>query len=104
MSTDTFNIFGRTKERTFKCMISSTDTGEWALIHSIPSLIELDIFDGIFLSDNLPKEESEKLLLRKGIYKCDIHTVSYPSNHQLDPEEWDMDISIDNIELIITLP
>lgn len=101
---DTFNIFGKTKETIFKSVISSSDTGQWVLLNSIPNLIELEVFDGIFLEDNIIGTESEKLDLENGIYKCDIKATSYKSNHPLDPVDWELDITIDNIELIITLP
>lgn len=101
---DTFNIFGRTKETTYKCIISSTDNDGWILLNSITSLFEFEVFDGIFLADNILGTESDKLPVDNGVYKCDIKAVYYQSNHPLDPVEWDLDISIDNIELIITLP
>lgn len=100
---DTSNIYVGTRENTFKCIISSTDSDEWVLINSIPNLIELDIFDGIFLSDNTTNFEKVKLPKDKGVYKCDI-TISQQVSYCLDCSEYDMDISIDNIELIITLP
>lgn len=94
---DLNRLLGKPSESIFKAVIGITDEGI-GIIMSIKDRIKLNIenlFDGIMLENNLT--EQKNVPIEPGIYNCDIHYISFRCNHPEDPEEWDVNVYIDNV-------
>ena len=79
------------------CIITINEEGTPLLISSSPSLLENNIFDGIFLEDNINNQKDIPKEL--GIYQCNIK-VSYYKSYTDCVYEYDMDLYIENIQKI----
>ena len=93
------SIFKSHSTSFFAAIIAIDALGEGHVIAINPDcLFETELFDGTTLSDNI--DGFEKLKLKPGIYKSQIKFYTYRSNHPEDPEEWDMTITLEDIEEI----
>lgn len=89
-------LTGKSKPAVHNCIIAVDECGAGVLLKSEPSLYEHDLFDGLFLEDNLTnKKEIPK---DAGVYRCQIEVQSFRCNHPEDPEEWDMTVVLKNVE------
>lgn len=90
------HLLGTSEPSFHSCIIAVSFDGNAMLIKAENNLEQA--FDGSNLEDNLT---NDKLLPKEaGIYKCLIRYHSFRCNHQLDPIEYDCNITIESIELI----
>lgn len=92
---------GKTKPVTYKITflisnfadpaIIATDGLEWLIEDSIGSNL---------LSDILDESEIKKVPSEVGAYVGELTVMSFRSNHPQDPEEWDMNITLENVKRI----
>lgn len=62
-----------------------------------------DMIGSAYLRDILDTKEMEKLPTEFGLYSAKLHAHSFRSNHPEDPEEWDMNIWLEETKLEIKL-
>ena len=77
------------------CIIAVPEGGDAIVVHSEPSLFEKELFDGVFLTDNVTKTET--IPQEFGVYRCVINclfTSSY--DHYSGGTEYDADIWIED--------
>lgn len=88
------------KETIHKAIII-VPAGYSALLYkSEPCLIKGDIFDGIFLEDNIYSEAAlDKIPAETGIYSCNIYVHS-SRDWTTDGYEYDLNIWVEDIKLI----
>jgi hypothetical protein len=74
-------------------------TTQWGTSHIIKvEDMENDLYNNIFDGNVLDDIVDEKYIPGKvGVYTCDIVIQSFRSNRFDDPEEWDMNIWLENI-------
>ena len=85
----------------FAAIVAVSTAGDKYLLASNHDLLENELFDGPNLYDNIEKRDLDEKLTNFGIYKCQIKVHSYRCNRPDDPEEWDMQINIEDVEEII---
>ena len=86
---------GESKDIEYVCLIAVTDKGQAILLASIPDLYENDVFDGMFLEDNINKDK-KNIPKDFGIYKCKIMVYHY--NYDTDcGTEYDVNIWIKDL-------
>jgi hypothetical protein len=90
------NLLGIYEPSYYKCLIAVTFDCRSFLIKSENNLNEL--FDGSNLEDNLTN--IKQIPKKEGIYKCVIKYHPFKTNIPSEPQEWDHNITIENIELI----
>jgi len=59
---------------------------------------DVDLFDGPLIEDNIT--DLSNVPDKPGIYKCNIHALSYQSNNPQDPVEYDIDVWLEKVEKI----
>lgn len=89
------NPFEENKPGVHKSVIAICQDGSKILIHSTPSLFEHDMFDGIFLDDNLTSKKN--VPTEPGIYQCDIMYHGYRSVTDCGVD-YDVDIWLENVQ------
>ena len=62
-----------------------------------------DMVGSTYLSDLLDKKELNKIPTEYGVYLAELWVQSYRSNNFDEPEEWDMNIWLENIKLELSL-
>lgn len=82
------------KEIIYKCCIAVSPHGKSVLLDYYPDIFEHDLFDGLYLHENLTN--SDEIPKKQGLYYCEIEAIYYECNHPLDPVEWDCDLIIKN--------
>jgi len=70
------------------------DVGDGFVLSSNPDLYEHDLFDGRLLEDNIDGKMPTEL----GLYKCQVKIHSFQSNRPDDAEEWDLIITLEDVE------
>lgn len=94
-------LFGNTKPEKFKINIVQTEYGTAYIANSKPSLNEFLISIGSpNVEDVFNEDEIKQLPSEIGIYRCELITHVFRCNHPQDPEEWDMTLTLENIEKI----
>lgn len=82
----------------FAAIVAIDALGLGYVLATNPSdLFDTGLFDGTAFEDNLDAPIPK---LEPGVYKCQIKIMSFRCNHPEDPEEWDMSISLEDIEEI----
>jgi hypothetical protein len=83
----------------YSAVIAVTRNNNTILIDADPFLYEIEVIDkNDDLSDTITS--NEKVPTNVGVYDIKICVESYRCNHPLDPEEWDMKITIVECEKI----
>jgi len=81
----------------FAAIIAIDALGEGHVIGTNPNnLYDTELLDGTSLTDNVDYMKK----LQPGIYKCQIKIYSFRCNIPDDPEEWDMTVTLEDIEEI----
>jgi len=88
------------KKKVHKCIIIVPEGYTPMLYKSEPCLIKNNLFDGIWLEDNIFRESViDTIPTEMGIYSCDIHSTV--SKDLTDcGYEYDMDFYLENIKKI----
>lgn len=88
-------LTGNTEPYYFDGLIAVTFNGQSVILDFD---CDPDLFDGIDLEDNLT--DLKGIPTEKGLYKCKFRYDSFRCNSYDDPEEWDVNVSIQDIEKI----
>jgi len=91
-------LLGKTKPSVHNCIIAKCDDGISYLIQSKPEL-DSDFYSGLELEDILTTKD-ENFPTEPGIYSAVLFVESYRCNHHEDPEEWDMNIWMEDVKKI----
>lgn len=83
----------------FSAAIVRCQNGELVVMSTDPEDIFEAAFDGVFLEDSIyDKESLSKISIIPGIYEVKMKYSSFRCNHPLDPEEWDSELTILEVE------
>lgn len=63
----------------------------------------IDDIGSAYLHDLFDKKTMTSIPSENGVYSAELWVQSYRSNHPLDPEEWDMNMWLENIKLELKL-